>query len=429
MKKVLNMLEKRSKGFMIQESRTDLKYSLLKGFFELFLDTNILIKVLVLLLFITNGVILLFDDIWLGIWSADILHYDNTSYMKVYLYVSVFAATSVLLSDLLFTYTTRNGLLKVYKQVVYKLLRCDLDFFSKVPHNRIVYRLTMDQLIVDTGLVTEINMAVKSFFAMVGGVLVIMVMTFGTFSIFFLPSLIFLIRDFLKVKVVSARFSQMSSSLKSEMYAVLINVLKCTLSLRNNGKDEYFNEKFQGISDSFQNVSTHLRNLALRWLGMRINLFAAFQILGVYIFTVIATLVFPSYYVPNIWQLSFALVWVQKFRSSLYAFGPAFIRANYMMISFYRLREYIKWGDRPRGTKQLKVDLKAKALDLNNLTFSYHKGLPTLKNISMEISSRERIALIGRPGAGKHSFINMILKLYDRKEEDKHKYEVFRMFG
>lgn len=103
-------------------------------------------------MFIINGFALLVDDIWLGVWSAGSA--GDLDYLRIYLIISCITAISVLLTDTVFMIVTRNGLWRVYRQVIHHLLKSDLEFLSRVPHNRIVYRLTRDLLIVDTELVT-----------------------------------------------------------------------------------------------------------------------------------------------------------------------------------------------------------------------------------------------------------------------------------
>lgn len=224
---------------------------------------------------------------------------------------------------------------------------------------------------------------------MVGGIIVVLLVTFGIYSVIFILGTIFIARDFYRVLKVSARYAQVSSNLKSELYAILLTVAKSTLNLRNNNFREYFDKKFENASDNYQNVTSHLGNATSRWLGIRICWFTTFQIIGVYIFSMLAITIYPSHYIGKLWLLSFALVWVKKFRASCYIFGPAFTRSNFMMISYYRITEYMdRDAQRENKTKKvklkdLKVDLKAPALQLKNVSFGYHLGVHVLKDVSL----------------------------------------------
>lgn len=57
-------------------------------------------------------------------------------------------------------------------------------------------------------------------------------------------------------------------------------------------------------------------------------------------------------------------------------------------------------------------------IDIRNLNFQYEKNLPlVLKNISLEIKAGESMALVGRTGSGKSTFISLLQRFYDAPEK------------
>jgi ATP-binding cassette subfamily B protein len=53
-------------------------------------------------------------------------------------------------------------------------------------------------------------------------------------------------------------------------------------------------------------------------------------------------------------------------------------------------------------------------IEIKNLNFRYEKSLPlVLKNINLKISAGESIALVGRTGSGKSTFISLLQRFYD----------------
>ena len=48
-----------------------------------------------------------------------------------------------------------------------------------------------------------------------------------------------------------------------------------------------------------------------------------------------------------------------------------------------------------------------------NVTFSYDEGKPVLKNINLEVKPGQVIALLGAPGSGKSSLVNLLPRFYD----------------
>lgn len=55
-------------------------------------------------------------------------------------------------------------------------------------------------------------------------------------------------------------------------------------------------------------------------------------------------------------------------------------------------------------------------LTFENVKFGYRSYEPVLKNISLEIKPGEMIGLVGHSGAGKSTFINLVMRLYDPNE-------------
>lgn len=55
-------------------------------------------------------------------------------------------------------------------------------------------------------------------------------------------------------------------------------------------------------------------------------------------------------------------------------------------------------------------------IEIRDLTFRYNEGPPALSDLTLTIRSGEAVALMGPPGAGKSTFVNLLVRLYDYEE-------------
>lgn len=428
--KVIWLLAKKTRGSIVEKNEIHTNKNIWPPLKEIFLHCNILLKVIIVTLFIVNSFALLLDDIWLGVWSSGVIELEsNFEYLKIYLYISIMTAISVFFLDLLFMHFTRQGLMKVYHEAIRKLLKSETELFSRIPPSRIAYRLTKDLQTIDTDLVTSVNSLVKALFATIGGICILLYTTFGIYAIIFLVGGYFLINHIKQASNISMIFWNNTSFLKTDLFAIVKDLLKNILTLRNMGKAELYENRYYEESDRFQNSASHFGNFIFRWLNIRVAIYTSFQILGVFLFVLIAVEIAPEYYSSKLWVLSFAMAWIYKFKRSVHEFSNSIVIGRSQLISYFRLKEYDKYARKTKGTKSFKFDHSKMAIELKNISFSYNTEIQILDRIDFKVKSGERVGVIGRPGAGKHTIIYLIFKLYERMKVQDPSEEIFKIFG
>ncbi len=102
--------------------------------------------------------------------------------------------------------------------------------------------------------------------------------------------------------------------------------------------------------------------------------------------------------------------------ASAFAFLTIHITRNFSeqsrMIEKYR--EFLKEKSRIKDGKHTADNNVAEEIELKNVSFTYPgNSEPTLKNISLTLKPKEKIALVGYNGAGKTTLTNLLLRLYD----------------
>jgi ATP-binding cassette subfamily C (CFTR/MRP) protein 4 len=87
------------------------------------------------------------------------------------------------------------------------------------------------------------------------------------------------------------------------------------------------------------------------------------------------------------------------------------------MTSIERIVEYTNIPPEPLNVGQKNLDKawpQSGEIKLQNVSLSYDKNLPdVLKNISLNIRPGEKVGIVGRTGAGKSSFFQILFRMYE----------------
>jgi subfamily B ATP-binding cassette protein MsbA len=77
----------------------------------------------------------------------------------------------------------------------------------------------------------------------------------------------------------------------------------------------------------------------------------------------------------------------------------------------FALIDYTSKVEEIRGAKPLRVT--GGAISFRNVSFGYDGGGPILSGFNLEIAAGQKVALVGRSGAGKSTVINLVLRFFD----------------
>ncbi|MGI6442972.1 MAG: ABC transporter ATP-binding protein [Synergistaceae bacterium] len=95
-------------------------------------------------------------------------------------------------------------------------------------------------------------------------------------------------------------------------------------------------------------------------------------------------------------------------------FAELFAKGKAGFVRFVSLmRTETRMQDSPTA---IELDRLKGKLDINNVSFSYKKGLPVLHNISLHVEPGEAVAVVGHSGGGKSTLCKLIPRFYDVDE-------------
>lgn len=70
-------------------------------------------------------------------------------------------------------------------------------------------------------------------------------------------------------------------------------------------------------------------------------------------------------------------------------------------------------GEEEEKKGEALVQSDAMAVRFQNVTFSYEKGYPVLRNFTLSVPSGKKVALVGATGSGKTTVVNLLMRFYD----------------
>lgn len=102
---------------------------------------------------------------------------------------------------------------------------------------------------------------------------------------------------------------------------------------------------------------------------------------------------------------------VGKLFAPLEALATEFQTIQEAMAGLERVREFANQPIEERRQVEQKTD-RNRGIDIAGISFSYHDGLPILKDTTATISHGQKAVFIGRSGAGKTTLMNIVAGLY-----------------
>ena len=331
-----------------------LKFMSLSGKFQILLWA---------LLFIFSSFLFIFGDIWLGLWSGDVLSFTETQYMIYYGLVTFLAAVFIILRDHVFRINFRSLSDKLNRLLLEHLMDLKLDWLSRNPSSRIFSKITRDQMLIDEDLNSITLTAFANAMNLLVGILVVNYVYRGIFIVFTIIMLAYL-RYLLKTySKISAPLTTVQASLKTDLYQTYVESIRSFPTMRVNHCDTYLSERFFEMSDKYQCVTSHIFNLSMRWLCLRLA-FLTTSIQAVnYLGPVVLILLFRETMLDYTWENLLAMAWIIKTNNSLIRMVFNLALCYNRIISLERLFQFIKNEEgesQELETFKKKKELKAK---------------------------------------------------------------------
>ena len=344
-----------------------------------------------------------------------ILKNDKPLMLKVamaYLAVEIFKSFSMWAYQVCFQRYGNQVLFYLREDLLRHIQSLPMDYFNKTPAGRIVTRATNDvsnlgDLFTD-GVITVFTeslglMAILISMLLISWKLTLLTMGLAPIFIYISIKLSDKVRDIL-------RESKKKLSLINSFVAENLNGIRVIQLYNRTLRNQ---RRFSVLSDEYKELNlASIKAYAL--LQPVMNIFSAVTVSlalfaggiltldqGLAVGSMVAFMIHVQDFIPPLRDI---LEKYQQFQNSLTSAERV----------FQLLEEKSESDLQPKISPTLLPEKTLGAIEIKNLNFRYSEDLPwVLKNINLEIKPGSSVALVGRTGSGKSTFISLLQRFYE----------------
>jgi len=339
---------------------------------------------------------------------------SKTPSPEVFLTIIFLMLISYITSRLL--YLTGNYLLNITQTKITKEIRelllehiifNDISFVEKYSSTRLMARYQSDIEEINSFIIYDLPFIIIDTLSLIG-TLVILFLLLPFLAIPVIIAAIFIFVLFIiyerKIRTISKKARIKSVDVETRVNNILRNFY--SIKLFSKEKEEY--EKTKNIINYW--YSTDIQ------VGKLISIRGELLFLIIDLITVFIWYAGGIFVINNLIKLGILVAFVSYI---IYIYGPLQTYERFFrdipvaLVSAERILELLE--DKPKilnkenALKPNMID-EIKFVDVN---FGYEPGFPVLKNISFTIKPKEKVAIVGKSGAGKTTIAKLLLRFYD----------------
>jgi len=318
----------------------------------------------------------------------------------------IYYALGVIITKV-FTKISKHVTFMIRKRLIKHLQIASMNEYETLGSGAITANLVTDVNTLDAFIITSVSKFVSSVLTLVAvGVVMILINPILGILILFIQPLIMLL---------SKKMSKIVGDLKKDENAAIAKfqddigeTLDLYGQIKASNKEDYFFSRAIGYAKSVQTTSNEYGYKSVAYEKLSYTIF-----LGMFEILRASGLILVAYSDLSIGMMfaMFGYIWfimtpVQDILSMQYSYSSA-------MSAIDRINKILSLQIEQSGDKTL--DSKKIDIALNNLDFSYSNDKPILKNISLNIESGSKIALIGASGSGKTTLAQVISGFYAKE--------------
>jgi ATP-binding cassette subfamily C protein len=313
-----------------------------------------------------------------------------------------------LIGDFLMNITQIKIIKELRELLLEHIIFNDISFVEKYSPSRLISRYQSDIGRINSFIAYDLPSIITDTLMIIGTIIIL----FLLLPFLAIPVIITTIVAFALFIIYErkARTVGKKATIKSvDIFTKIVNILRNFYSIKLFSKEREEYEKTKNTINDWYLIDTKL----VKFFIMRADLiFFIMDLTTVFIWYFGGTFV-----INNLIKLGILVAFISYtsyIYSPLYTTYERFFRdLPSTLISAERILELLE--DKPKILNKENA-LKPNMIDeikFVNVTFEYEPGFPVLKNISFTIKPKEKVAIVGKNGAGKTTIAKLLLRFYD----------------
>ncbi|KAL0217854.1 hypothetical protein RCL1_008703 [Eukaryota sp. TZLM3-RCL] len=357
--------------------------------------------VLLLSLFTLSHALSIIGDFSLSRWSQS--QSENSShYFIFYTTFSIAATIFLYLRSLYLAQCTIAASRVLHKLLLKRVLQLTLSFFDVTPQGRIMNRFSKDIDSLDRTMIFVLTSFLATIFQLVGVFVVISIVI--PWFLLFLPFLFTIYFYFLHYyRRASREMKRLEAITRSPIYSSFGDTLNGLVTIRASQSQNYFIQSCQDNIDEFSRA-TFAMTTANRWLGLRMDM------IGASVVSVAALLAIYFELSPAL--LGLVLSYSLNTSGYISWLVRIAIDTEQSFNAVERILEYSELDTENLDGISMENWPERGSVEFHSVSMRYRPDLPcVLSGISFTVKPGEKVAIVGRTGAGKSSLLVSLLRL------------------
>uniref|UniRef100_A0A1A7YK11 ATP-binding cassette, sub-family C (CFTR/MRP), member 2 n=2 Tax=Iconisemion striatum TaxID=60296 RepID=A0A1A7YK11_9TELE len=377
-------------------------------------------SVWVLIIYFIQNVAFIGQNLWLSDWTNDATDYYNKTYpasmrdtrVGVFGALGVAQGLFVFLGTLLLANASVNASRIMHSQLLNNILRVPMIFFDTTPIGRVVNRFAKDIFTVDEAIPQSFRSWLLCLLGVLGTLFVICLAT-PFFAIIIVPLAViyYFVQRF--YVATSRQLRRLDSVSRSPIYSHFGETVSGLSVIRAyNHQERFLKHNEITIDENLKSVYPWI--ISNRWLAIRLESVGNLVVFFAALFAVISRKTIDSglvglsiSYALNVTQ---TLNWLVRMTSEL----ETNIVAVERVTEYSEIENEAEWVNQRRPPENWP---QAGRLQFIDYKVRYRPELDlVLKGITCDVTSCEKIGIVGRTGAGKSSLTNCLFRIIEAAE-------------